>query len=230
MGKYPLGRREAVKIAQAKAVSVGLEKNDGRPHQLQLLAAFDPATNTYQVPINARDQEKIAPDFAIGLADRDAMIVTGANFQVMSVPVIDGSPVFAAAIPVGHADARVFTGASTVDSKLSEAQMINAFYMATFDIQSGTKKRIENHSILPFRRAGTTQFSAAAVNEQNGCEIEELGVSIVFSGADNSHLSIALKCPYKSLIAGDATRKNYMLITLDGAIIVNAVNKLFSGQ
>jgi hypothetical protein len=220
MGKYPLGRREAVKIAQAKAVSVGLEKNDGRPHQLQLLAAFDPATNTYQVPINARDQEKIAPDFAIGLADRDAMIVTGANFQVMSVPVI----------PVGHADARVFTGASTVDSKLSEAQMINAFYMATFDIQSGTKKRIENHSILPFRRAGTTQFSAAAVNEQNGCEIEELGVSIVFSGADNSHLSIALKCPYKSLIAGDATRKNYMLITLDGAIIVNAVNKLFSGQ
>lgn len=229
MNKYN-GRMSAVKLAQQKAVKVGLNPDDGRPSQLRLVAAFDPATNTYQIPVNARDQNKVAPDFAIGLQERDAFIVTGAAFAVMSAPIVDGVPILTAAELVYHADARVFAEAATAESKLSEQQMVAAYYNATFDIQSGTKKRLENHPILPFRRVYTTQAGATTSNEQHGCEIEPLGASIIFSGADSSHLSVNLKCPHKSLIAGTATRKNFMVIILDGAKIVNAVNKLFSGQ
>lgn len=227
MGKSPYTRSNAVIIAQSKALKIELEKEACRPHQLRLVAPFDPATNTYQIYLSAEAQDKLAPDFAIGLSTRDGFVATGASFGVMSAPIVDGEAILSAAVPVYHADARIFTGPVTVESKLSEAQMINCLYTATFDIQSGSKKRIEGHTILPFRRVATTQHSGTTVNEQDGCEIEPLGATVTFSGADKSHLSINLKCPYKSLIAGDATRKNFIVITLDGAIMVDAVNKLF---
>jgi hypothetical protein len=212
-------------MAQERAVSMGMSSDVARPDQLHLIVPLDPNRNEYLVSINERDNNIYFP--AKGLSDRDGFLVTGMAVGILAAPVINGVPILAAALPISHADPTVFDGAA-VAGGLSEAQQVNLLFMSKFTITSGTNKRIEDHPTLPFCYIGETQASGTTKNVRNGCEVKPLGASIGFAGADKSNLTFRVDGQERGLIAGTATRKNFLYVILDGAIMEGANNFLFA--
>jgi hypothetical protein len=226
---YPHNNRiAATKMAQNMAVRMGMEPSVARPHQLHLLAALDPNKNEYLIGINEREQNKIDQFVPIGLSDRDGFLALGMAVGILPAPVVNGTPVLAAALPVFHADPNIFDEPAAVAGELTEAQQVNLIFMSKFSLQSGTEKRIEDHPTLPFCYIPETQASGSTRNVLNGSELKPLGASISFAGADKSHLTFRVDSNDRSLIAGTATRKNYLYVILDGAIIEGANNFLFA--
>jgi hypothetical protein len=150
------------------------------------------------------------------------------SVAVLAAPVVGGVPILSAALPISHADANVFDGAAAGVGQLTEAQQVNFVFMSKFTLTSGTNKRIEDHATLPFCYIPETQGSAATKNGRNGCEIVPLGAAIGFAGADKSNLTFRVDGQDRGLIAGTATRKNFLYVILDGAILEGANNFLFA--
>ncbi|MTB49819.1 hypothetical protein [Lewinella sp. W8] len=226
---YPSNNRiTATKMAQDMAVRMGMEPSVARPHQLHLLAALDPNKNEYLIGINEREQNKIDQFVPIGLSDRDGFLAVGMAVGILPAPVVNSVPILAAALPVFHPDPNIFDGAPAQAGELSEAQQVTLLYNSKFSLQSGTEKRIEDHPTLPFCYVPETQASASTANVLNGMELKPLGASVAFAGADKSHLTFRVDSKDRSLIAGTATRKNYLYVILDGAIIEGANNFLFA--
>lgn len=212
-------------MAQELAVSMGMSKDVARPDQLHLIVELDSNKNEYLVSINELDNNVLFP--AKGLSVRDGFLATGMAVAVIAAPVVNGVPILSAALPVSHADPIIFNGPAANAGELTEAQQVNFLFMSKFTLTSGTNKRIEDHPTLPFCYIPETQASAGTQNVRNGCEIVPLGAAIGFAGADKSNLTFRVDGKDRSLIAGTATRKNYLYVILDGATLEGANNFLF---
>jgi hypothetical protein len=223
---YSNNRGTATLMAQAKVIAMGMSADMARPDQLHLIVPLDPNKNEYNVSINERDNNVYFP--AKGLSDRDGFLVTGMAVGVLGAPIVDGAPILSAALPVSHADPIIFDGPAAAAGQLTEAQQVNFLFMSKFTITSGTNKRIEDHPTLPFCYIPETQASGTTKNIRNGCEIKPLGAAIGFAGADKSNLTFRVDGQDRSLIAGTATRKNFLYVILDGAIMEGANNFLFA--
>jgi hypothetical protein len=223
---YPSNNRTlATLIAQEKVVAMGMSADMARPDQLHLIVPLDPNKNEYKVPINELDNNVYFP--AKGLSVRDGCLITGMAVGVLAAPVVNGVPILSAALPVSYADPAIFDGPAANPGELTEAQQVNLIFMSKFTISSGTNKRIEDHPTLPFCHVPETQSSGTTKNVRNGCEIKPLGASIGFAGADKSSLTFRVDGQDRSLIAGTATRKNFLYVILDGATMEGANNFLF---
>lgn len=222
-----VGRNVATRLARKAAEKSGLPGTKARPHQLHLLAKLDPSENQYRIPLKAEAQSALSPEIGRGLLDRDSFIAIGYAMGIIPVPVIGGVPIFTAAAPVFWPDPNVFDTAAPDANSLSENQTMESIYWGDHSLKTNEGVRIDKNPNMIFRTVQETQASGSTQNMMTGLHIQEIGAAVRFSGGDENEIIVNIKCPQKALIAGTATRQNYLLFILEGSIIKGATNKAY---
>jgi hypothetical protein len=219
-------RKMALESARAAAKAVGMDPFEARIAQLILCAQLLTSRSSYTFSLKDNDQRMIAENLAIGLQDKDGFLVARYKLGILPVPVIDGKPAFNAAAPIYWPDPSVFSIAAGTAS-LSEAQTLESVYSGKLKITTNNDVRLEDYPTSDLRYVSQTQGSGATTNMQTGNEYQELGGLIGFMGFEKNQVELTIECLDKTHIGGDANHLNYLVLTLDGAIVKSATSALF---
>lgn len=221
-----IGRNKAQRIAMQAAKNLGLDPKQARPHELMLFAKLSTSKDSYTLSLDQDAQQKVL-SIAEGLEDKDAFVAIAYAMGILSVPVISSTEYPGAAVPIYHADPNVLSTAATAD--LSEAQQVNHLYWGRHTLQTNEGIRINRATNLHFMTIQDTQASATTRNMNTGLELKEIGAAVRFAGGDRNSITIEFDCDDKSLMGGPATRNNYILFRLVGAIVKGGTSKTFLG-
>lgn len=219
-------RKLALEMARNAAKAVGMDPSEARIAQLILVSQLLTSKDTYTFSLKDADQRMIASTLAIGLHDKDGFLASRYKLGILSVPVVNGQPAFNAAAPVYWPDPSVFTIAVGT-ANLSEKQALESVYSGKLKLTTNNEVRLEDYPTSDCRYVSQTQGSAGTENMHTGCEYQEFGGLIGFMGFEKNHIELIIECLDKTHIGGDANRQNYLVLTLDGAIVKSATTALF---
>lgn len=224
---YGLDRNAIMRLAQAAAQKMGLNKSKARPHELILALPLSNDVDTYTFSLHKETAEKYLPAITKGLEDRNAFIAIGGAVGILPVPVIGGKEYPTAASIEYHPDLNVFNFAAT--NILSEQQALESIYYGKMNLKTNEGVRLDKMPMLHFRTVNQTQKTATTANQFNGNEVKAFGAAIRFGGGDDNEVSIAIKCSDKTDIAGDpAVRKNYLIVRLVGTIVRGSTTRTYT--
>lgn len=210
----------ALKAAMRVAGKLQGKKGKARPAELLLMLPLTPDVSEYNFPLDT-DSYRGNP-MVRGLAYRNGFNATGMAIGLAAVKLnAAGEPMFGGAPIVYHPDARIFDGAAADPAnEFSEAEALNCIYHGRLEVQTNEGLRLDNFLMNRFYTAETTQAEpGATVNEAVGNEVNSLGGVIQFKGGDDNFLKVSYSSKDKQLVAGTATRRNYLCVRLIGAEI-----------
>lgn len=220
-------RKATLESARQAATNIGLAASAARIASLILLAKLVPNKDNYSFSVSWADQERIAPNFALGLRDKDAFLMSRFSLGILSVPIVDGVEVFSAAAPIYWPDPNVFNAAGAGAANLSEAQALESLYNGFIQLTTNTDVRLEDFHLGDLRTVKTTQDSDVTSNEQDGCQYLEIGNLMGFHGFEKNKWDLRIDSPDKTLLGGPDARNNYIVLKADGAIVKGATTALF---
>lgn len=233
-----IGKAKAMQVAQRAAAGMGLDPTKARPEELVLFAKLDPNYNQYSFSLSHDEAIKVLT-IANGLRDRDAFIAVGMALGIVGVKVASSVEYPSSAKVAYHPDPNIFSAAAT--SVLTEYEALRSLYWGTHTIQTNEGNRIDRAPNLGFLTVqqtqesfqystdGTNDSSHMTNNMNTGLEVKEIGAAVRFGGGDENRIIIDINCKDKSVIAGTATRANYVLIRLVGAIVKGSSTKQYLG-
>lgn len=218
-----IGRNKAWRIAKEAARKMGLNVSKARPHELYLFAQLTVGDNQYTLDLKHEEQVKIFKA-AEGLRDRNSFIAVGMSMGLVAVEVSGGSEIITGVAPIFWPDPTVFSEAT---AGLAEYKALESVYWGRHTLKTNEGVRIDKRPNMIFRTVQQTQHSANTRNMQNDVEVKELGAAIRFGGGDQNEIIIDIDCPDKTNLAGNATRNNYIMVQLTGAVIKGSTTKTY---
>lgn len=217
-------RIKALKVAQSIARKNGVDARNARPADLVLVQKIDNSKDSYRFSLRAEDNKF---SIAKGLLDRNGFIATHMALGIVKAPILNGTEYLGAKAIEFFPDPDVFDGVATAD--LSESEALEHIYTTgKYTLKTNQDNRIDNESCRHLRTVQETQASATTASMAVGAEFKELGAAVGFGGGDDNAVIINFNCKDKSMIEGDATSNNYLVVILDGAIVHGLTTKVYT--
>lgn len=220
-----LNKSTEVALAYGQKVAASTQGSNkigkARPGELRLIAPLSPNQSEYILSVDDGKYENYEA-IARGLKYRNGFAANGIAIGVLSVKVnAAGDLMWGSETVHYHIDANYFDeAAADAVNGFSEAEALNCIYTTgLLNVKTNEGVRIEKFPTRRFRTVHTTQHSATTVNESLNHEIKSLGGVLNFKGGDENEISLRFNCVDKTLIAGTATRKNFLVIDLVGSEI-----------